>query len=199
MTGPGRDPAPRNPVPLTLNNAKAAQELLRFLGIVDKQVRFGIIDQVVPVAIVAEPQADSRPFVAWGTATVAAVVAENAHLQIFNPAGSGVIIHVDTAILISTAATSISIREHDQAITTNIATLGWRDRRLPGAPTAQTRVQSNATLIGSAVNRTATPGFDDPILTPVDAFLGEDQGLIFANEIQNRNLTMGLYWEEIPN
>lgn len=190
MTGPS------NVLPPVLNNAAAAQELLTFLGIRDRSLRFEVIPSVLPVAIVAEPSPTIANRLAFGTANQVAIALENSMVQLLNPTGSGVIIHVDSALILSSAAAAVDIRQLDTPLTTNVATLAFRDRREAGAPSAQTRTQTNVGLLGTNRVVSAVDGIFSAVIVPIDAYLEPGQGILLGNETINRSLRASYYWEE---
>lgn len=181
---------------LQLQNAKATADLLAQLGIT-APVRFAVSPTVIPVAVISTPDPASQAKLAYGAAFRGGAAGNVAHTQIFNPANSGVIIHVDSCIITLPTATEVNVTLFDTALTTASATLGYRDRRLSGSPAAQVREQNNATLLG--VIRMA---FDAPanegILIPLDTFLGAAQGLVVAAVTANTTQVTTYYWEELP-
>lgn len=189
MTGPREEGF------LQLQNARAAENLLDALGITS-QVRFEVIPAVLPVAIISDVDPTRVDKLAFGTvALVAGGVGDFNHVQIFNPDASGITVHVDSALVSSSTTQRVSLREHDTALTTNSATKGFRDRRVPGDPVGQTRFSDGAAVLGDAklsidiIANTA-------LLVPIDAYIEPGQGYLIANGNSNTPLTVSYYWEE---
>jgi len=182
---------------LQLQNAQATENLLDALGITS-QVRFEIIPAVLPVAIISDVDPTRIDKLAYGTvALVAGGVGDFNHIQIFNPAASGITIHVDSALVSSATTQRVSLRLHDTALTTNSATKGFRDRRIPGNPVGQTRFSDGDSVLGAArisidiIANTA-------LLVPIDSYLDPGQGVLVANGNSNTTLAVSYYWEEFP-
>lgn len=182
---------------LQLQNAKATENLLDALGITS-QVRFEVIPAVLPVAIISDVDPTRVDKLAFGTiALVAGGVGDFNHIQLFNPAASGITVHVDSALISSATTQRVSIREHDTALTSNSATKGFRDRRVPGEPVAQTRFADGAVVLGEAklsIDLLANTA----LLVPIDAYLDPGQGLLLANGTADTTLLASYYWEEFP-
>lgn len=180
-----------------LQNARATANLLEQLGIT-APIRFDVITSVIPVAIISDVDPTLKDKLAYGFGIQAAVAAENAHIQLFNPATSGVIVHVDSCIVSAIVnATNCLLAEFDTPITTNLSTLGYRDRRVAGSPVAQVRRQSNAGTLG-ADRLSFRIGATDTILIPVDTFLGPGEGVLVVLETAQTEINCSWYWEELP-
>lgn len=180
-----------------LQNARATANLLETLGIT-APIRFDVIPSVLPVAILSTVDPTREEKLAYGKAVQAAVVAENAHVQLFNPNNSGVIVHVDSIMVANGAnATVCFIAEHDVALTTNVTTLGYRDRRLAGAPVAQIRRLSTGSTLGND-RLSMRLSVQETILIPLDTYLGPGQGILVVLATTDTEVQASYYWEEIP-
>lgn len=192
MTGPAPPPAP--PEFLQLQNAVVTANLLDQLGITSP-VRFNVLPTVIPVAVLSTEDPTATDKLAFGTSDLAGVAAQLTKCQLFNPANSGVILHVDSAIVSVETASQVDVRIFDVALTTNLSNKGFRDRRLSGTPVAQTRVVSAAGSLGSArLKLDLEAGVSE--LVPLDMFLGVGQGVHFET-IANQDLIVSFFWEEI--
>ena len=192
MTGPP------SALPLTLNNPAATQDLLKFLGVKDRTVRFSVIDAILPVAIVREPDPVDQERPAIGTLFVTAVALELPHTQLLNPAGSGRDIHVDSVVLFSTTAQIFHIRLSGTALATNAPELGFRDRRQPGTPVGQVR---RSTAVGSAGllrGRGILDAANAEVIYPLDFTLPPGTGILAVGATVNTDMSATYFWEELP-
>jgi len=188
---------PPTSIPPFLNNALAAQELLTFLGVKDKSQRFEVLPLVMPVAIVAEPQPAVDTRFAWGTMSQGAGGAGTFSMnQLFNPADSGVVIHVDAVNILADAGQTIHILEFDTALTTEAGTKGFRDRRLRGEPAGQVRTQANNPILGVNRFRTAVEAANVAVFQLLDVFLNPGQGVHISGVGTNNAIFSGWLWDE---
>ncbi len=189
------------PLPLEVQNVSVVNNLLELLG-VDRPSRWEILPFVLPVAPVTNVDLAKVEKFAWGQFTVAPVAAQNSHLQIFNPADSGRLVHVASIIIFAAAVITPEIQEFDTALTTLGAaatTRGWRDRRQAGTPVAQLRSQTNAGALSTATRlRLQFSTADDMEEIPIDAFLEPGQGLVYLSGTVNIGITWSVYWDEKP-
>jgi len=179
---------------LQLQNAKATANLLEQLGIT-APIRFDVLPTVIPVAVITDPDPAKHAKLAYGATPQAGVAAQNTIVQLFNPAGSGVIVHADSCLITAVTADSIQVREHDTALTFLSALTGYRDRRLPGAPVAQCRTETNAVVPGAQRLAFDVPA-NEALLIPLDTFLGAGQGVTINMVTVNITLFVSWYWEE---
>lgn len=187
MTGP-------QPDFLQLQNAVATQNLLESLGIT-APVRFAVHPAVIPVAVMSTQDPTKVDRLAFGSVNVSAVAAQVSQSQLFNPAGSGVAIHVDSAYISVPSAASFTVRIFDTALTTLSSESGYRDRRLDGSPAGQVRGSSVAVVQGTVRLRLQVPA-NESVLIPLDMFLGVGQGVHFACSTANLDSTTDFFWEE---
>ncbi len=134
---------------------------------------------------------------AFGSGFQGPVVAEFSHVQLFNPAGSGMEVHLDTAIPTAGAAGGSSIRRHDTALTTLEASESWRDFRRRGAPGAQVRIGAFAAVQGSLIGAVSTSA-QNVINVPFESvILAEGQGILFNFDTANRFMQVFWLWREV--
>lgn len=123
--------------------ARALQQKYGLLGKVSLQLD----ETIVPVSVVDTLEStDKRP--AAGQARASAEALELGHVQLFNPADSGVLVELEKIVFSQSAAAIIVFDFFDTALTNLGGDTEWRDRRLPGLPAAQVRQQTNLTQLG---------------------------------------------------
>lgn len=198
MTGPPPGPLTRQPPLLQLNNAQVVENLFDLLGIKDFSLRMEIIPAVLPVAVLQLPDPTKDEKLAFGLVRQVAVPLENAHCQIFNPAGSGRTIHVDSVLFYGSAGSEYTLDQFDTAITTDQASKGFRDRRVPGTPVGQIRRQTNVGALSALTRgRFAISAANVVEAIPIDAYLDPGQGLLIQQLTVNLIFTCTYYWAEI--
>jgi len=135
---------------------------------------------------------------ASGVATRNAVAVEFSHIELFNPAGSGVLVHVETLIpIVGTNSEVQIITESTQSAGALNANVAWRDRRLPGDPAAQMRTFTNVALQGDVLVQQIWCGVSTQSRTYVlDFVLNPGTGLIVADNTVNVLLRSTLKWVE---
>lgn len=135
-------------MPKQIQEGEVAQALTRRYGLVGKLPL--LLDEViVPVAIVDTLELN-RERNASGAASRPAVAAQFSHVQLFNPADSGVLVQATRVWIGTGSAVTGLVQFHDTALTTAGADVEWVDRRQGGAPVAQVRSEANAVAQGSA-------------------------------------------------
>jgi len=187
-----------SPIPpnILVQSTRDVQGILDRLGITT-QSQFELIPAVLPT-IAFERPTPSAEKLAWGRVSIGPLAANNSHCSLFNPAGSGVLIHVDSAIVSSSAGTEFQGGQFDTALTTNSSAKNFRDRRVPGTPVGQPRAQNNATLLATGEMLSASTEAREPFLLPIDAYIQEGQGIFVACISQNIACRTGWFWEELP-
>lgn len=139
----------------------------------------------------------------WGYAQQAAVAGQFAHVQFFNPANSGVVATLESAVVETGAAGLWQFGRRDTAITTAAYTVIPCDgrRELPGGANLpcvlQPRQQSNATSLITVI------GFQSNSLaaTPqpyygLDLVITPGRGIVFQGLAANNRLTVSAHWRE---
>lgn len=141
----------------------------------------------------------SRPCV--GRSNCSAVAGQYSQIQAWNPASSGVNMHLDTALIDSATAGIVQCRWYNTAFGNLTASgLEWRDRRQSGAPACQIRYTNNASIFGATADTIAAIYLPatETIPLPLDCLLKPGQGLNFAYSAVNVEHRVNLWWDEIP-
>lgn len=181
-------------LPPVLNNAAVAQELLAFLQVVDRSQRFEVVPTVQPVVVLTDP---NKPIVerpAIGTANILGAGANLPHVQLFNPADSGITVRASTCQFSVSVTGIFSLRMFDVALTTNTGLKFFRDRRLAGAVTAQIRTVGSPS-VGFEVGRFRSAN-NFPHLIPLEITLNPGQGFLFQAFTAATNIACTFYWTE---
>jgi len=139
-------------MPMKIGTARAWGRLRDFFDLKGKH-DLQLDEIIVPVAVVADlteadPLADLRA--AQGGQVVSPAVGFVGQMQVFNPAGSGVVLEVYLAQFAALAAVNYQLGPVTAALATDAAAQ-WQDRRLFGLPAA--RIQNQATLVGPTLVR----------------------------------------------
>lgn len=171
------------------------QGILDRLGITT-QSPFELIPAVLPT-IAFERPTPSTEQPAWARQTIVGVAAQFSHCGLFNPAGSGKLIHVDSVIISASATAEAIIGAADTAFTTPSTLKDFRDRRVPGSPSGVPAGQATAAVHNGEM-LTTLPDADVSQILPIDAFIGEGQGVGIRLTIANVTLRAGWFWEEGP-
>ena len=179
--------------------ASLTQALQRGLDLTELQAS-ELLQRITPTIALADltgfESSDAflnRP--SWGSALAAAVVGENGHCQIFNPAESGIEVEIET-ILASLGSAGVAVlSSFDTALTTLDTSPQFRDRRIRGSPAAEVRRQNNAGTLGTGIIGVdllalTTFTFTTPVL------LREGQGLQVEAATVNVALRGSFFWTE---
>lgn len=160
--------------------------------------------ELVPVVIAADltqPEESApgevRPSI--GGNAQAAGVGNIVKIQLFNPPDSGVEVLVE-AILIALASASITrVFNHDTQVgSVQASTLKtFRDRRIPGEPSAEVSALVDTSTPGEAFLVTAIPA-SEPIMIPIDLVLAPGQGIVPYPDTTNISTRVTYYWTERP-
>jgi len=161
------------------------------------------LDSLVPVAVVEDltksfntDLLDHRE--AAANEFQAAVVAEFGHCQLFNPAGSGVLVEVTKCYPLSQNAGDVIAVGLTATIAAGAAgtVIAFRDSRIQGAPAAQVRDFSNAGPQGNLILQINTePGINGLILD-LDIILSPGNGINIVNANTNRTIGCSFEWTE---
>jgi hypothetical protein len=171
------------------------QAILERLGI-RHQLPFELIPGVLPVIMFERPS-PSTDKLCWGVQTIAGVAAEYVSMQLFNPVGSKRLIHVDSVFINPLGATGFYVGQHDAAHTTLSTTIGFRDRRVQGAPIGQVRGQSGGAAVVTQRSQTSVAVAQDVVQHPFDCYIGPGEGVTLSNANANITVTAAWYWEEL--
>jgi len=171
------------------------QGVLDRLGI-RTQTPFELIPAVLPVISFERPTPTAEKL-AWGRLTAGPEALEFSYNGLFNPANSGTLIHVDSAIVTSSATGQVIAGQVDTQFSSASTNKNFRDRRLPGIPVgiiAQQTDLLNTLITGEAQLQTLA---STPFLLPFDCYLGEGEGVGVGLLGINRQLISTWYWEEL--
>lgn len=182
--------------PILVQAHSDIQGILDRLGI-RVQSPFELIPAVLPT-IAFERPTPTQDQLSWGRVTRTAIALENSHCGLFNPLGSGKLIHVDSVIVSSSGVSEAILGEEDTQFTTAVTTKNFRDRRVSGVPSGILAHQTNVGQLFNGEMLTNLPVANTPHLVPIDCYLGEGQGVGVVLTIVNLTLRAGFYWEESP-
>ncbi len=159
-----------------------------------------IAPEIVPVALVEDltdttPEDTGFQRACFGYSGQSGAASNNSHVQLFNPAGSGVMLHVEAALVSIGSAGNADLRYHDTELSTAGSNESFRDRRIGGRPVGRTSAQNNGSALGTSLATLALPGTES-IQVPVDVLLDEGQGILFLAASQNISVTCLWYWQE---
>lgn len=184
-------------MPMKIGTARAWGRLRDFFDLKGKH-DLQLDEIIVPVAIVADlteadPLADLRQ--AQGGQVVAQTAGFVGQMQVFNPAGSGVVLELYHALFAALAAINVQLGPTTAVLATDAAAQ-WQDRRLNGIPVA--RIQNQA------IN--AAPTLVRPVITRVlantlaqvdlNVTLPPGTGYMIESASQNVQLYGAFLWRE---
>ncbi len=178
------------------------ERVARALGIPEQQAR-NLMLRSAPVLLVGDitrPE-DSDVFnerLCIGNRVQVQQAGQYAHIQLYNPPGSGVIATCDLASVANlNTASRIDLRVYDTALSTAAlaANHAFRDRRIAGEPACQIRYQDNAATLGESV-RSFSTGAADSKPVAVDFILQPGQGILFGGASTNNGLESVFWWTE---
>lgn len=183
-------------VPLIVQRSGNVQAILDLLGITQQQL-FELAPTVVPVIQFERPDVTRQLRGAMGNSQISGVAAEVTKVQLFNPAGSGVLLHPE-GILVSRETTGlVQLRTHDTALLAEATTKIFRDRRNATLPVGQLREVSAAGFVGALVlDIQVAAGDTVTIPLTADTVLDEGQGFIVNCDVVDVNLITNWYWSE---
>ena len=164
----------------------------------------GVLPDVFPVIDVENLATDGwavagwRP--AWGGADITSAAAQRAHIQINNPAGSGVITVIELVEMSLGVQGNIQYNVHDALLTTLNVGQRWRDRRFPtlNRPVTQIREQS---IVGTPI---VSPLFIRMLQqSPYQwappqgvAVLVPGTGIAFSQNSVQQSMSINFWWRE---
>lgn len=133
----------------------------------------------------------------FGGTNLSGVAAEFSHIQIYNPAGSGVELLIDGAFTSINVTSTVYLRYFDTELTT-VSGFWFNQKRDGSFGVAVLRRQTDAAILGSRIfqwrslaNTPYTLVFPSPVLLPAAT------GLIFATGGVNVTLDGDFYGREI--
>jgi len=124
-------------VPLPIQVGSVTQALQRAFGFKGRYTP--MLDEViVPVYMVSDPSPAGQTRICAGTfQAVAPNVSDLPAVQLFNPAGSGVIVNATTVIVSAIQKQEMVIAYFDTPLATEGFDVRFRDRRITGLPSAK--------------------------------------------------------------
>jgi len=164
----------------------------------------GVLPDVFPVIDVENLATDGWALAGWrpamGGPVITAAAGERPHIQILNPAGSGVITVVEQIMFSTNTTGVVQFNIHDAVLATADTSGRWRDRRFPtlNFPVTQVREESIVgTPIVSAQScrllANTTVVWDMPrgfaVLVP-------GTGIAFSHSAAATQLALNFFWRE---
>lgn len=148
-------------------------------------------ETIVPVVLLddlSSPAAAGSQRIMSGFGQLGPTVGNFSHVQLFNPANSGVLLELLVADVFIGATQAVRLRLHDIALAAEAPDTGWLDARLEGAGAGEVRVEDAVAVLGAAVGSyRATANENLPVPKPVILLPGT--GALFAP--QNNNVVVG--------
>ena len=114
------------------------------------------------------------------------------HNQLFNPAGSGVDLHVDQAVFGVGLTDGVEWGRHDTALTTLGTGKGFRDLRKRGNPVAEVRSQNIAVATGAFFGTIISEVSVAQVIQLGPLIIPPGAGLISTT--RNVNITLRTWW-----
>jgi len=147
-------------MPKELNNGKVTESLQRAFGFKGRYIP--MLDEViVPVYVIADPSPASvtRLCAATGNVVGDAGIDRN-WIGLFNPVASGMVVNVSNVVVSSDVKQVMVIAFLDDVTGSGVRTTNFfRDRRNPGLPSTELRIDTNtAALVGDEVARIQVDG-----------------------------------------
>jgi len=131
-----------------------------------------------------------------GTANQGAVGGELSQAQLFNPAGSGVLVFIDKVIVSVGATAGVTFREFTTGLTTVQTTKAFVDFRRAGAPAAQMRVDTAVAGFGNELGLIDFQALG-PLTFGLKIVMDEGQGFGVQNMTLNRQIIAWWFWREV--
>jgi len=184
-------------MPSQIQDLETAQALTERFGLIGK-LPLLLDGTIVPVAVVGELE-DRRFRHAAGLLNTAGVAAQFGYVQLFNPAGSGVLVTLNRFWANIGAAMGVEFGFVDAAMTAVTSTeIGWTDRRVAGGPAA---IIHGRTSAGALLDLKLGELEMDPTLTvtrfvPFEAILLEGEGFGWKGDTLNVRLQLNVDWSE---
>lgn len=146
-----------------------------------------IVDALATDEISANPTV--RPAVGGGSQTALALGA----WQFKNNPASGILARVLGVLVGGPAAVSLELRKHNTNIGSNLATLDWRNDRIPGAPRCDLRYSDEAAGVGVLMGTFRVP---NTIWLPLDLLVAEGEGWVVQSLSPAATTNTCWFWEE---
>ena len=126
-----------------------------------------------------------------------AVAAEFSHVQLFNPTDSGIEIHVERVLITTTVTTSTNVRRLDTPLTTLAPNVSFSDFRVRGRPVGEIRTETNVAQLGTLLGEIGSLAGEVEGLEFSPMILGENQGVLIASNLVNREVRSFFFWREV--
>lgn len=183
--------------------------LRRVFPIKDRSIAPVMASELVGYVVVQEWEDDlfwaRGEKLAWADVRVAAVVAEFAHAQLFNPAGSSSLLILDKIFLDTTNTGVVSIAALTGALPGGVRQASCaRDQRFNavpniGATVGQPMFESNAALLGSSSNsEIVTQEINETHEYLLGTIIPPGESVVIRNTQANRVLGLTWFWRERP-
>lgn len=185
-------------VDLRIQNARILEQFYTRMGINLPPLEVAMASRITPVAIVDQPDLTDKGKLAYGYGGPGATAAMFTYVQLFNPVDSGVTVFIEFVNVRAAADSAIFYSEFDTVLTTDVATKGFRDRRITGTPVAQVRTQITAASLGDPVMLVYSLAAESLQLPSINTILEEGQGVHFQGGTLNMALTASWLWREDP-
>lgn len=132
-----------------------------------------------------------------GTGNLSNTAAVISHVQLFNPAGSGVTVIVDGMIFAMGTAGRFLLASHDTELTTDGG--AWLNALMGGAAgAAHVRTQNNATVLGTAFGGGRLAGnTGEPFVFPFGLQIPAGAGILLSPTLVNVSATVTFWGREI--
>lgn len=159
-----------------------------------------VAPEIVPVAIIedltqAGPEDTGFLRFCIGYSDPPTPAASNyCHAQLFNPASSGVLVHLEGAYCSVASASKIYVQLYDTELS-SAGVQNFRDRRLEGNPAARASRQNHTAYLGTRI-APLTLQQDDVTSIPLDILLPPGSGLVIVAASSNMAMYTVWYWSE---
>ncbi|MEE8504494.1 MAG: hypothetical protein V3T26_08620 [candidate division NC10 bacterium] len=156
-----------------------------------------LIESIIGIPTTRVPGLIGGP--ASGGHRISAEAALKGHVQLFNPAGSGVNVHVDRVIAGLLTAGLMRVTRFDTGLTTDSDVSEWADFRRTGSPVGQLRRQTNAANLGTPIGRLNVLGTTSFVIDFDHLILGEGNGVVLLADTVNVEISAYWFWREVQN
>ncbi len=132
----------------------------------------------------------------YGSILSPATAAVNSRIQLFNPAGSGVIAVLNRVLIASDVLSAFQGSELDTPFGNQVVTKAFRDRRITGNPACDIDHSEIGAAVGGAIKINGRLAADIPVVVELDIILQAGQGFHFGLNTQNQLITGTFFWRE---
>jgi len=160
------------------------------------------LQSVIIAEDITEPQNNSQldERLSVGLADIAAIVGEFAHIQLFNPANSGVLGVVQDCWIDIETAGLVRLRKSTTQVTGTEGAKSFRDSRITGDPACQVVSDNRAAVLGTqlfSIDVDVSPS----LRVPIDYILSPGNGIQWHTNSADVDLGVTWRWRELalPN